>query len=267
MNTHDDNDMLSGDDDLKALYRSLPRKEPSPALDSAIKRAAADAVRPRHSLPRWPIAVASTAVIVVAGALGWRMAQQPSASHHSVSQTVAASAAPQAPPVLAAPPATGNLDAAPSLAPAPASLAVARETPHENIRSAMKAKVVAPAAPARQAPVAAAESAPVVAMTEAAAPAPAPAAPAYALQAARSSVTSAEPRMAMKAMVMPAAAPQRDATAADTADTPDQELAKIRELFALQRHDEAVQRLAAFQKAHPDVPLPDDLRTQLPDHE
>jgi Meckel syndrome type 1 protein len=70
---------------------------------------------------------------------------------------------------------------------------------------------------------------------------------------------------AMKVMAAPAAAP--DSTAANAADTPTQELEKIRQLFALHRHDEAVQRLTAFQQAHPDVALPDDLRAQLPDHE
>ena len=70
---------------------------------------------------------------------------------------------------------------------------------------------------------------------------------------------------AMKVMAAPAVAP--DSTAANATDTPTQELEKIRQLFALHRHDEAVQRLTAFQQTHPDVPLPDDLRAQLPDHE
>ena len=79
MNTHDhDNDALPGDDELKALYRSLPRKEPPPAMDRAIKRAAADAVRgtARRSTPRWPVAVASAAMVVVAAGLGWRLMPQ-----------------------------------------------------------------------------------------------------------------------------------------------------------------------------------------------
>ena len=72
----------------------------------------------------------------------------------------------------------------------------------------------------------------------------------------------------MRAMAAPAPiAPAQDATAANPADTPAQELGKIRQLFALQRHDEAVQRLLAFRKAHPGIALPDDLRAQLPDHE
>ena len=52
-------------------------------------------------------------------------------------------------------------------------------------------------------------------------------------------------------------------TAKTQADTPAQELDKIRRLFALHRRDEARQRLADFHRDHPDYPLPDDLREQL----
>jgi hypothetical protein len=74
---------------------------------------------------------------------------------------------------------------------------------------------------------------------------------------------------AMKTMAAPAPAPMpmQDATAPSSSDTPAQELDKIRQLFALHRRDEALQRLTTFQKAHPDITLPDDLRAQLPDHE
>lgn len=93
--------------------------------------------------------------------------------------------------------------------------------------------------------------------------APMPAAPPIEVASNRSERAA----MTMKTMAAPAPMPAPDATAANPTDTPAQELAKIRQLFALQRHDEAVQRLVAFQQAHPDVALPDDLRAQLPDHE
>ena len=67
--------------------------------------------------------------------------------------------------------------------------------------------------------------------------------------------------------VAPAPMPAIDPTAASPTDTPAQELDKIRLLFTQQRRDEALQRLAAFQRAHPEVTLPDDLRDQLPDHD
>lgn len=65
----------------------------------------------------------------------------------------------------------------------------------------------------------------------------------------------------------PAAMPAIDPTAANPTDTPTQELDKIRLLLTQQRRDEALQRLAAFQRTHPDLTLPDDLRAQLPDHD
>lgn len=290
MNTHDhDNDALPGEEELKALYRSLPRKEPSPALDSAIQRAAADAVRAdkRRGVTRWPVAVASVAVLVVAAGLGWRTMQQPtSVPQGPASRTVVVTAAPADEPAQAAPsqssaelakaPAAPLADAAPA-----ARIAAPVAAKRDNIRSAMKPTLVAPTIATEQ-PPAATESAPLAAMNEdrmaAAPPPPAPAAPApgaevapsaYAPQAAMraTAVTGAlsQRATAMKVMAAPGVAP--DSTSANATDTPAQELEKIRQLFALRRHDEAVQRLTAFQRAHPDVSLPDDLRAQLPDHE
>ena len=295
MNTHDpDHDDLPGDDELKALYRSLPRKEPSPALDAAIKRTAADAVRAQRQrkIMRWPVAVASCAVIVVAAGLGWRMMQQPSSvpqipSSGAVVMSRAPSNEPAAP---ASAPSTVVADspvAAPVTA-APAARMTATVRPkQESIRSAMKPKLVAPTVATEQPPAAATEPAPMVALQEnraadmsAAAPAPpAPPAPiaesteaAYARAPAAPPAAIAgnleqRPMAAMKTMAVPAPMPALGDTAARPSDTPAQELAKIRLLFALQRHDEARQRLRAFQQTHPDVPLPDDLRAQLPDHE
>jgi Meckel syndrome type 1 protein len=291
MNMHDhDNDALPGEEELKSLYRSLPRKEPSPALDSAIQRAAADAVRAdqRRSVTRWPVAVASVAVLVVAAGLGWRTMQQPtSLPQGPASRTVVVSAAPANEPAQAMSAQSSaelaKAPAAPLAAAAPeARIAAPAAAKRDNIRSAMKTNVVAPVVATEQPPAPATEPAPLTAMSEdrmaAAAPPPAPAAPApvadaapsaYAPQTAmRATAISgalSQRATAMKVMAAPAAAP--DSTAANANDTPAQELEKIRQLFALHRHDEAVQRLTAFRQAHPDVPLPDDLRAQLPDHE
>lgn len=71
----------------------------------------------------------------------------------------------------------------------------------------------------------------------------------------------------MMAAPAPAIAAPPDPTAANPADSPEQELAKIRELFAQQRRDEALQRLDAFRQAHPDIPVPDDLQNQQAHHE
>ena len=107
------------------------------------------------------------------------------------------------------------------------------------------------------------------------APAPAAPAPAFAPLSAPAPTPEAQAgysdrrAMSMKSMAAPAPmpAPAVDPTAANPSDSPAQELDKIRLLFTQQRHDEALHRLAAFQQAHPDLPLPDDLRAQLPDHE
>lgn len=312
MNTHDhDNDALPGDDELKALYRSLPRKEPSPELDRAIKRAAADAVRskPRHSVPRWPVAVASAAMVVVAAGLGWRLMQQPSnvpqiqTTNSAPAETTPVPAAAPTPPP---PPPAATEDVATESATPPAAKLARQATPpllskQENIRSAMKPKVLArvtpPPSPAPAAPppaVAEASIAPApqesanvaYAPVPVAAPPPAPPAPPAApaqMQAAPAEAAAPQADVAasgaphaamnrqaaaMRAMAAPAPiVPAQDVTAANSADTPTQELGKIRQLFALQRRDEAVQRLLAFRKAHPDIALPDDLRAQLPDHE
>jgi Meckel syndrome type 1 protein len=288
MNTHDhDNDALPGEDELKSLYRSLPRKEPSPALDGAIQRAAADAVRAdkRSGVTRWPVAVASVAVLVVAAGLGWRMVQQPAnVPQGPASRTVAVSAAPASEPAQVASSQSDaqvvNAPAAPLAAAAPATrIAAPTAAKRENIRSAMKPKVVAPVVATAQPPTSETEAAPLAAINEdrmAAAPPPAAPAPvaqaapsAYAPQAAMRATAASgalsQRATAMKDMSAPAVSP--DSTAANAADTPAQELEKIRQLFALHRHDEGVQRLTTFQQTHPDVPLPDDLRAQLPDHE
>lgn len=306
MNTHDhDNDALPGEDELTSLYRSLPRKEPSPELDRAVKQAAADAVRTtrRHPASRWPVAVASAAMVVVAAGLGWRMLQQPSAVPQMTAASSVTTAAP-APTPLQTPvaPATQRLAITNEPVPTLASRSVEQATPsprakQDNIRTAMKAKVMAPAPPPPPPTVeASAPALPATGETIAAAPPPAPAPPApqalaqaapapiapssYANTADASSAGSVAAlserntghattlrAMANATPMQPAPMPALDATAANPADTPAQEFAKIRQLLAWHRHDEAVQRLAAFQKAHPDVPLPDDLRAQMPDHE
>jgi len=313
MSTHDhDNDTLPGEDELKALYRSLPRKEPSPEMDRAVKRAASDAVRPAHrrTVTRWPVAVASVAMVVVAAGLGWRMLQRPSSVPQiSSTSSVSAASAPALPPAPAAAPAAAPQPAlAPAhpipvepTAPAPSTASRKAAPPllseRENIRSTMKPKLaeraVAPAPP--PAPAVMEAATPVMPAPEATAnaayapqPAPAPASPAPPAPLAQMSVAPAEapaptlPSPAssaatmgglsyhaapMRAAAAPAPMPEQDATAFDPADTPEQELAKIRQLFALHRHDEGMQRLLSFRQAHPGVPLPDDLRARLPDHE
>jgi hypothetical protein len=111
---------LPGEAELAALYRQLPQSEPSPALDAAVLRAAAQALAPDEESPavlrergnaaskrgdwahpkshtslpvtspsagggsrrrpRWPIALSSAATLVLAAGLVWHMREWPPAT-------------------------------------------------------------------------------------------------------------------------------------------------------------------------------------------
>jgi hypothetical protein len=76
-----DDERLPGEDELSSLYRKLPTIEPPAALDAAVRRAAAEAVRPPVAIrrrARWPVALSSAAALVIAAGLAWRMGQMPS---------------------------------------------------------------------------------------------------------------------------------------------------------------------------------------------
>lgn len=92
-----------------------------------------------------------------------------------------------------------------------------------------------------------------------------------AMPAPPSDATNAAPVLAEAASAAPvfeliggAKAPVTDEpTAANSSDTPTQELDKIRQLFAHGHDAEARERLAAFQHAHPQAELPPELREKL----
>lgn len=263
MNTHDQHDdSLPGEDDLKALYDSLPRKEPSPSLDQAVRRAAADAVRRAKRRPRWPITAASAAVLVLAAGISWHLHEQSADNVSMPSSRVASDRAlPPAPPARKAMTESAGATASVS-APVQPATAMAPRT-HETIRSAWKPRAL-PATPAAQR---AAPTPQDQGMAESA-PLPAPPAP-VAAQAYAPAPLAKEAGAARttSARMMAAPAPPPDPTAVNPADGPEQEFDKIRQLFAQQRRDEALQRLAAFRQAHPDIPVPDDLQNQQAHHE
>ncbi len=282
MNTHDhhDDESLPGEDELQALYRSLPRKEPSPALDQAVRQAAVEAVLPktRRRFAHWPVAAASAAVLVLAAGLGLRMREQsPSmqAPTPAAATIQANSPTETQPPVSAtnAPLVPPSASAAPTVAQAPpAEIPRATRRTHESVKSLAKSRAVSSemadqtfAPPPPQPPPA---PAPAIAMapTPLASAAP-PASAGYRAEPAARSMAMRTMAAPMPAVAAPAAAPTVDAAAANPNDTPAQELDKIRMLFAQHRRDEALQRLSAFRQAHPDIGLPDDVRAQLPDHE
>ncbi|WP_267221708.1 hypothetical protein [Dyella silvae] len=281
MNTHDhhDDEPLPGEDELKALYRSLPRKEPKPALDEAVRQAAAGAVRPSRTkrMPRWPVAAASAAVLVLVAGVSWRWYEQPSSVPQIPAQAEMKEGAPAPQPAATSPVAAAEQAAPPAAAAAPSAAQNAPQM-QASARPVAKARVMTPALATREATPPVAAPAPMTITSQIAEPAPAPRAamPAPAPPSAPAPEVASESRadysshavMAMKAAAASMrAAPVIDPTAPNPTDTPVQELDKIRQLFAQQRRDEALKRLAAFQQMHPDQPLPDDLRAQLPDHE
>jgi Meckel syndrome type 1 protein len=296
MNTHDhpNDDSLPGEEELQALYRSLPRKEPTPALDQAVHAAAAAAVRAqtRKRIARWPIAAASAAVVLLAVGLGLRMREQPTRMQAPALVTQNAATVTEPQPSASAPGgviAQANLPEAPVATIAAPRPRIAKTTRH--MHESAKPITTSPAAdalaeqtyaPSAQptptplpapAPAMATAQPPATAMAMAAPTAPAPPSASADARAAPEARSMAMKTMAMPAAAAPMAAPMMvraapvDLTAPHPNDTPAQELDKIRALFAQHRRDEALQRIATFRQAHPDIPLPDDLRAQLPDHE
>lgn len=249
---------LPGEAELTALYRKLPQAEPGPALDQAVLRAAAKALADdaerapaTHAVrrPRWPVALGSAAALVLVAGLAWHMREMPEATAPAAQapadmaeRSAPAPAAPAVPPppappapAMAAPPSP----AAPPMAePASARQAGAARASHPQAR---KATAQPEAEPQIRQQVA-------VPM-----PAPMPAPPA---------VMETTP-----ALVTPPPAPPAPpaATVANFAvENPAAELAAIHRLFAQGNDKEGGERLARFRKAHPDIPLPDDLRAHLP---
>ncbi|NII73659.1 Meckel syndrome type 1 protein [Dyella sp. SG562] len=302
-----DNDLpdkgsLPGEDELGALYRKLPRKEPGPALDAAVLRAAAQAIRADQPAaasahapkrPRWPIALGSAAVLVLAAGLGWRMRDMPASvpAAQPGAVTVQEAAKPAAPTVAAAPapapaPAVqGEVAESPVSLPekaAPAGIVAARvrqadavaakraalpasamrNAPLQERAALASAPMAAAPAPAEQ-PTPAEQPRPAAAAAELRAYAPKPAEPVAQGYAANQQAADRGADAAANVMATPAAPPLADDTARNAQDTPAQELDKIRRLLARRHRDEARQRLADFHRDHPDYTLPDDLRTLL----
>ncbi|QWT21811.1 hypothetical protein KPL74_07340 [Bacillus sp. NP157] len=123
-------DELPDERELAALYARLPKAEPDAALDDAVLAAAARAtptarpVVPRHRT-RWPLALSSAAVLVLAAGIGWQMREQP--IRDPVAERAASVAAPtaaqtasiEAPTANGAPAAADQVVATPAPAPAP----------------------------------------------------------------------------------------------------------------------------------------------------
>jgi resuscitation-promoting factor RpfA len=286
---------LPGEAELAALYRQLPQNEPGPALDAAVLRAAAQAleangtppvvpverrqaprepgdwVHPkpvaatgaapagsaRKSQPRWLVGLSSAAALVLAVGLAWRMHESPRTESAPVASgsvaPVQAEAATNAPMPLAPLP-------SPPKQPPPRIIAAAPPAPMmAKSRQVVADKQAAPASRDEQLAGAAARApadVTVQSSNEAATNAAKPA-------VAEAAASAPSMQATMAAAPAPVAARVDADTATNASDTPAQELDKIRQLFAQGHDDEAQQRLAAFQRAHPQWEPPPELQAKL----
>lgn len=229
---HDDDDQ-----DLRALYRSLPRAEPSAQLDAAVKQAATRAAaadrkvqQPRRRWhPGW--AVAAT-VVLATGLFFLTDLHRPDVALVSEAPPVDASLTPPPDTVHDAPTHTP----APPLAPAPRK--------HEY---APAAKKPAPA-PAAESAMVHREQAPASTFAPARAPMPhqiaEPTTEASSAPSADQSIAAATPSSAT--------------------DKSTKRIADIRALLQQGQREKALQALRDLQRDEPDLTLPDDLRQLLP---
>ncbi|MGN6480003.1 MAG: hypothetical protein ACTHLF_07540, partial [Luteibacter sp.] len=110
-------DELPDERELAALYARLPKTEPDAALDAAVLAAATRGL-PVRRRPRWPVALGSAAVLVLAVGVGWHMKQTPIRDPIAEKAAVLTAAEPASAPAAApAPPAASP--STPAAAPAP----------------------------------------------------------------------------------------------------------------------------------------------------
>lgn len=268
----DDPDELPDDAELKALYDRLPPSEPSPAIDAAVLRAAATAVDPpvASRRPRWPLALATAATVVLAGGIAWRMRTEPAASLSQPASS-AARVAPTATAVTAA--STRELTAGSSAPMQDKASAMTRQAapsladhPQAAKREigALKAASEATHAPAPHRPAPAR-------LMLAPPPPPTPMAPAPAPTPPLAEEPPAPPAPPAPPSYAPLAAPAPIADdAADRAEVREtvssasaREITRIRRLFERGETTQALAALKAFQQAHPGQSLPPDLRDRL----
>lgn len=246
-------DDLPDEQALAALYARLPRAEPDPALDAAVLAAAARATPPRRR-PRWPVALGSAAVLVLAAGVAWQLRDTPPPVAHAPAVqeapagalSVVATPAPVAVPPVQKPARVAERHAAPATH-VEARKAVRTPPSVQSMPLPMPAPIEAPAPMAPPAPP----------------PPPVPPAPGEvrAYVAAPSLKLDSEPDTRAQAAYAPSEpvatpAPMAPAPVLD----PDTRVATIRRLLGEGRHDEALRELKALRHAYPHYDLPQDLR-------
>jgi Meckel syndrome type 1 protein len=259
---HDDD--LPDEHELAALYARLPKAEPDAALDAAVLSAALRVTPPVRRRPRWPVALGSAAVLVLAVGVGFHLRDTP--IHDPVAENAERLAAPAQEPAATPAPAPVEAEAA---TPAPPPKLIAQSTPPTR-RIADTSRVGAhpvrdAVRPTAQALVLAPESLP--APPSPAAP-PAPPAPPVPPSPDLTPNTTTnldqpniEPRSQAKALKS-APAPMLEGTiAAKPAPlSPDDRVGEIRRLLDQGDRPTALQKLAELRRLYPAYDIPQDLR-------
>ncbi|HWU76793.1 MAG TPA: hypothetical protein VN043_09825 [Rhodanobacter sp.] len=244
---------------------------------------------PRRRVPRWVLALGSAASLVLVAGVAWHMRGMPAENKPSSARqaapapppvsedaaiATAKSDAPASPPEATKPaplravaaPAAIDKNAGPAAA--GAGLQMGNMTPPAPLPPGMKVRSgTAPFALAERQSTAADASlrkaTREAVMQKRAASAPRQPASGNALTTRLSATALQEAAPAPPAPPAASAPDDDSTTAANPADTPTQELAKIRQLVQQQRSVEARQRLQAFHQAHPQWKLPAELRSLL----
>jgi Meckel syndrome type 1 protein len=253
-------DDLPDERELAALYARLPKVEPDASLDAAVLAEATRAM-PVSRRPRWPVALASAAVLVLSVGVAWQVREQQPAP--SAMRTAAAP--PPSTPAPASPAAAGmrtadsiRAEAAPtqelrkSVAAAPAY----KVGPPSHVGPAVH-RIAPPAISAQMAPAPAAPEAAMVSAAPAATPAPAPA---------------PEPRQYESAQPAPSGALREKMAAkvaADESDVPnslgpDDRVGEIRRLLGSGDRAQVLRELNELRRRYPHYDLPQDLRDLNP---
>ncbi|WEN13939.1 hypothetical protein PY254_11895 [Rhodanobacter sp. AS-Z3] len=228
----------------------------------------------RERTPRWLISLGSAASLVLVAGMAWQLRESspPPPAQIAQQHAVAAAAADMPMPEANAPMAA----AAPAVAPLANHMAEKQATAQadavadtakklqqdDKARSAARMIAAKPMAT----PPPAAEVASVPPAPPAPPAAPAPPAPPAMLQETSTNASAGTFDASAPVAAAPVATGKVDSnqeTTLQPGDTPTQELDKIQQLFAQGHHDQAMQRLRSFHKAHPQWPLLPALQAHL----
>ncbi|PTR30042.1 hypothetical protein C8J98_107177 [Luteibacter sp. OK325] len=251
-------DDLPDERELAALYARLPKVEPDASLDAAVLAEATRAVQVSRR-PRWPVALASAAVLVLAVGVAWQVRElQPAPS--------ALPTASVPPPVVPAPtaPSAAMPAAADMRAPRTVESIAAEAAPTRDLRKTSPAYVGAAPAPNVGA-------APAANVGAASAAKPAQRAQAYRTAPSVSAQVTSAPAPSPQQYEAAAPAPSgmlRENIAAKIATDaivpgnlgPDDRVGEIRRLLGSGNRAQALRELNDLRRRYPHYDLPQDLR-------